>query len=153
MAISIVLGFYGISSVENVISSQNSAGNLLELSVFLSRLGYMLQEFLKVQHLCLDNHTHSSGRAYVEFGSFSCAFHMLLIVGEQSFLVTLHQTKALLQKLSELATKIALLSSKIPFFWFHGSIACFLEGHFPAPTHLSGSDHEDVDAAGSGVFN
>lgn len=73
MAISIVLGFYGISSAENVISSQNSAGNLLELSVFLSRLGYMLQEFLKVQHLCLDNHTHSSERAYVEFGSLSCA--------------------------------------------------------------------------------
>lgn len=59
MAISIVLGVYGISSAENVISSQNSAGNLLELSVFLSRLGYMLQEFLKDQHLCLDNHTHT----------------------------------------------------------------------------------------------
>lgn len=80
MAISIVLGFYGISSAENVIFSQNSAGNLLELSVFLSRLGYMLQEFLQVQHLCLDNHTHSSGRAYVEFCSLSWAFHMLLIV-------------------------------------------------------------------------
>jgi len=84
MAISIVLGVYGISSAENVISSQNSAGNLLELSVFLSRLGYMLQEFLKDQHLCLDNHTHT-GRAYVEFDTAcfvlsSCCWYLVSCV-------------------------------------------------------------------------
>jgi len=85
MAITIVLGVYGISSAENVISSQNSAGNLLELSVFLSHLGYMLQEFLKDQHLCLDNHTHSSGRAYVEFDTAcfvlsSCCWYLVSCV-------------------------------------------------------------------------
>lgn len=58
MGISIVLEFYGISSAENVISSQSSAGNLLELSVFLSCLAFLIQEFLKDQHLCLDNRTH-----------------------------------------------------------------------------------------------
>lgn len=81
MAISIVLGFYGISSAENVISSQNSAGNLLELSVFLSRLGYMLQEFLKDQHLCLDNHTRFREGMCGVWYSLSCALHLLLIIG------------------------------------------------------------------------